>query len=61
MRNFARDEDGFAGADAKSFFPDFKFYLAINEIDPFVLVTVEVARRSNIDLKNRHGAAGVLC
>jgi len=43
VRNLARYENGLTGPHAKSLITNLKFKLAINDVDPLILVVVEVA------------------
>ena len=63
MRNFARHENGLTGSHAKSLIANLKFKLAINDVNPLILVVVEVARpaASAGELENTHRAVCVLC
>jgi hypothetical protein len=63
VRNLARYENGLTGPHAKSLITNLKFKLAINDLDPLILVVVEVARptASAGELENTHRAVCVLC
>jgi hypothetical protein len=63
VRNLARYENGLTGPHAKSLITNLKFKLAINDLDPLILVVVEVARptASAGELENTHRAVRVLC
>src|ERR1700680_4214313 len=61
--NLARYENGLTGPHAKSLITNLKFKLAINNVDPLILVVVEVARptASAGELENTHRAICILC
>jgi hypothetical protein len=63
VRNLARYENGLTGPHAKSLIANLKLKLAINDVDPLILVVVEVARPAGkaVELENTHRAIGVLC
>src|ERR1700724_2541819 len=63
VRNLARYENGLTGPHAKSFVTNLKFILAIEDLDPLILVVVEVARPPPPagELKNTHRAVCVPC
>ena len=44
VRNLARYENGLTGTHAKSLITNLKLKLAINDVDPLILVVVQVAR-----------------
>ena len=60
--NLARNENGFTGAHAKSLIANLKIELAIDDVDPLILVVVQVARpaASAGEFENAHRAIGVL-
>ena len=60
VRCCAGDEDGLAGASAEALFADFEIHLAVDDVDPFVLVMVQVAGPAGGELEDSHGAMGVL-
>src|SRR6202795_4355155 len=61
VRNLARYENGLTGPHAKSLITNLKFKLAIDDVDPFILVVVEVARPTAPagEFKNTHRAVCV--
>src|SRR5260370_1892803 len=63
VRNLARYENGLTGPHAISLITNLKLKLAINDVDPLILVVVEVARptASAVKLENTHCAICVLC
>src|ERR1700682_3880144 len=63
VRNLARYENGLTGPHAKSPITNLKLKLAINDVDPLILVVVEVARpaASAGEFENAHCAIGVPC
>src|SRR2546422_3895374 len=60
VRNLARYENGLTGPHAKSLIANLKLKLAINDVDPLILVVVEVARPAGkaVELENTHRAIG---
>src|SRR3984957_3491970 len=63
VRNLARYENGLTGPHAKSLITNLKFKLAINDVDPLILVVVEAARPTAPagELKNTHRGDCVPC
>src|ERR1700730_7143431 len=63
VRNLAWYENGLTGTHAKSLITNVKFKLAINDVDPLILVVVQVARPATCarELENTHRAICVLC
>jgi hypothetical protein len=61
MRRVAGDEEGFAGAESELSFAEAAFEVAVEDVDPFVLVKVEVFRASGAagEFKEGQGALGV--
>src|SRR6476646_6304437 len=62
MRGLARDENAFTGGQAQWFSANHKMNLTINDVDPFILLLVQVARPAACagKLENAHRALCVV-
>src|SRR5438874_2597136 len=62
MGDFARDENTLAGAQVKLLLADVEFKLAIDDVDPLILIVVEMLRSPGVavEFENTHRAVGVL-
>src|SRR5882757_4039137 len=62
MGNLARDENALPGARAEFLLGNMKLELAVDHINPLVLIVVEVLRSARValELEYTHSSAGVL-
>jgi hypothetical protein len=59
--NIAWDEHGFTSSETEPLLANLQLHLAVNDVNPFILVSVDVARPSGVvHLQNTHCATGVL-
>src|SRR5262249_15466863 len=62
VRNFARQKNTFTGTEVESFVAHVKFKLAFNDVDPLILIVMQMGRAAAgaRELENAQRASGVL-
>src|ERR1051326_1646191 len=61
MRDVARQKDRLARAGVKSPIANLKYPLAVDDVNPLILVVVDVTRPSACELERAHRAVRILC